>query len=220
MCTFAEMKEQKWSKNVILVDADYVDKVAFDLIVNFERMLGRRIPQADMARWLECVALDGGLRPQPSDLSLQTSIQVVFLHQKPTMDNFLPGAFAELDGKAFEGELGEFLISCVPIEQMTTMDDLFLESLQVVSNAQEVERLMIVPNEDSIYNKVREALRHANPALHATVFTMQPQQGGPFRQEILGYSLMAALGIKGEEVSSPGLSKGEEGLRIENKRIK
>ena len=220
MCTFAEMKEQKWSKNVILVDADYVDKVAFDLIVNFERMLGRRIPQADMARWLECVALDGGLRPQPSDLSLQTSFQVVFLHQKPTMDNFLPGSFTELDGKAFEGELGEFLISCVPIEQMTTMDDLFLESLQVVSNAQEVERLMIVPNEDSIYNKVREALRHANPDLHATVFTMQPQQGGPFRQEILGYSLMAALGIKGEEVTSPGLSKGEEGLRIENKSIK
>ena len=220
MCTFAEMKEQKWSKNVILVDADYVDKVAFDLIVNFERMLGRRIPQADMARWLECVALDGGLRPQPSDLSLQTSIQVVFLHQKPTMDNFLPGSFTELDGKAFESELGEFLISCVPVEQMTTMDDLFLESLQVVSNAQEVERLMIVPNEDSIYNKVREALRHANPDLHATVFTMQPQQGGPFRQEILGYSLMAALGIKGEEVTSPGLSKGEEGLRIENKRIK
>ena len=205
MCTFAEMKEQKWSKNVILVDADYVDKVAFDLIVNFERMLGRRIPQADMARWLECVALDGGLRPQPSDLSLQTSIQVVFLHQKPTMDNFLPGSFTELDGKAFESELGEFLISCVPIEQMTTMDDLFLESLQVVSNAQEVERLMIVPNEDSIYNKVREALRHANPDLHATVFTMQPQQGGPFRQEILGYSLMAALGIKAEEVTSPGL---------------
>ena len=220
MCTFAEMKEQKWSKNVILVDADYVDKVAFDLIVNFERMLGRRIPQADMARWLECVALDGGLRPQPSDLSLQTSIQVVFLHQKPTMDNFLPGSFTELDGKAFESELGEFLISCVPVEQMTTMDDLFLESLQVVSNAQEVERLMIVPNEDSIYNKVREALRHANPDLHATVFTMQPQQGGPFRQEILGYSLMAALGIKGEEVTAPGLSKGEEGLRIENKRIK
>ena len=202
MCTFAEMKEQKWSKNVILVDADYVDKVAFDLIVNFERMLGRRIPQADMARWLECVALDGGLRPQPSDLSLQTSIQVVFLHQKPTMDNFLPGSFTELDGKAFESELGEFLISCVPIEQMTTMDDLFLESLQVVSNAQEVERLMIVPNEDLIYNKVREALRHANPDLHATVFTMQPQQGGPFRQEILGYSLMAALGIKAEEIKN------------------
>ena len=51
----------KWSENVILVDADYVDKVAFNLIVNFERMLGRRIPQADLARWIDCVALDGGI---------------------------------------------------------------------------------------------------------------------------------------------------------------
>ena len=46
--TFAVM-----SKNVILVDADYVDKVVFELTVNFERMIGRRIPQADMARWID-----------------------------------------------------------------------------------------------------------------------------------------------------------------------
>ena len=65
----------KWSENVILIDADYVDKVAFDLIVNFERMLGRRVPQADMAQWLEYVALDGGLREG------QHQTQVVLLHQ-------------------------------------------------------------------------------------------------------------------------------------------
>ena len=52
----------RWSENVILADADYIDKVAFNLIVNFERMLGRRIPQADMARWIDCVALDGDWR--------------------------------------------------------------------------------------------------------------------------------------------------------------
>ena len=53
------LNKAEWKENVILVDADYVDKVAFDLIVNFERMIGRQIPQADMAKWLECVALDG-----------------------------------------------------------------------------------------------------------------------------------------------------------------
>ena len=42
-----------WSENVIVVDADYVDNVAFNLIVNFERIIGRRIPQADLARWLD-----------------------------------------------------------------------------------------------------------------------------------------------------------------------
>ena len=56
-------RNEKWSENIIIADADYVDKVAFDLIVNFERMIGRRIPKADMARWIDCIALDGGLRP-------------------------------------------------------------------------------------------------------------------------------------------------------------
>ena len=191
----------KWCENVILVDADYVDKVAFDLIVNFERMLGRRIPQGDMARWLECVALDGGLRPQTSDTIHQTSIQVVLLHKQAQMQNFQPGVFADLDGKAFTGPLGEFMVSCVQVEEMVTMDDLFIDSMQVISNAAEVRRLIVVPNAEQLYNKVREGLRHADEEKRITVLAMQPMEGGNFRQEILGYSLMAALGIKGEELN-------------------
>ena len=90
------VKNRPWSENVILVDADYIDKVAFDLIVNFERMIGRRIPKADMARWLDCVALDGGLREGDN------SVQVVMIHDRPALDNFAPGNFDdELDGKPF-----------------------------------------------------------------------------------------------------------------------
>jgi hypothetical protein len=37
-------------------------------------------------------------------------------------------------------------------------------------------------------------------AKRITVFAMQPLQGGNFRQEILGYSLMNALGIKADEI--------------------
>ncbi len=197
------MNDTKWSEHVILVDAEYVDKVAFDMIVNFERMLERRIPQADTAQWLECVALDGGLRPQTSDAQPQTSIQVVLIHDRnrQQMDNFLPGEFSDLDGQAFTGPLGEFLISCVKVEEMVTKDDLFIDSLQIIANAAEVKRLMVVGDSDHIYNKVREALRKADPDKHITVFTMQPMDSGNFRQEILGYSLMAALGIKSEELN-------------------
>ncbi|MCR5197281.1 MAG: hypothetical protein K6D55_00655 [Prevotella sp.] len=185
----------KWAENVILVDADYVDKVAFDLIVNFERMIGRRIPQADMARWLECVALDGGLREG------EHQTQVVLLHKQPKMENFKPGTPDELDGKAFKGFLGEILISCVKVEDLTTMDDLFVDSMQIIANAKEVKRLIVVPNAEHIYNKVREGLRHADDEKRITVLAMQPMEGGNFRQEILGYSLMAALGIKSEELN-------------------
>ena len=206
------LNRDKWCENVILVDADYVDKVVFDLIVNFERMIGRRIPQADMAKWLECVALDGGLKPkrhpEEQDMTLApqrpplTPIQVVLLHQKAQMENFQPGEFAELDGKAFESQLGEFLISCVPVEEMVTMEDLFVDSMQIISNAEEVKRLIVVPDAEHIYNKVREGLRYADDEKRITVLAMQPMEGGNFRQDILGYSLMAALGIRGEELKA------------------
>jgi len=201
------MNNTKWSEIVILVDAAYVDKVAFDLIVNFERMLGRRIPQADTAQWLECIRLDRGLRPidrgEKLEVSGERTVQVVLLHDKKQqqLDNFLPGRFADLDGKAFSGQLGEFLISCVQVEDMVTKDDLYIDSLQIIANAAEVQRLMVVADSDHIYNKVREALRQADPDKHITVFTMQPMTSGNFRQEILGYSLMAALGIKAEEIN-------------------
>ena len=211
------MNNTKWSETVILVDTEYVDKVAFDLTVNFERMLGRRIPQADIAQWLECIALDGGLRPidrgEKLEVSGERTVQVVLLHDKKQqqLNNFLPSKFADLDGKAFSGQLGEFLISCVQVEEMVTKDDLYIDSLQIIANAAEVKRLMVVADSDRIYNKVREALRQADPDKHITVFTMQPMTSGTFRQEILGYSLMAALGIKSAELT--GARGMEQGAR-------
>jgi len=215
------MNDARWTDIVILVDADYVDKVAFDLTVNFERMIGRRIPQADIARWLECVALDGGLRPQQHNTHDTQTIEsphdthptpdshnahsapqtpVVLLYSHDEMRNFQPGRMADLDGKAFQSELGEFLISCVRVEEMVSMDQLFIDSLQVLGSAAEVNRLVVVPNAEEIYNKVRETLRHADQEKRVTLLAMQPMEGGPFRQEILGYSLMAALGISADEI--------------------
>ena len=195
-------QEGKWSENVILVDADYVDKVAFNLIVNFERMLGRRIPQADMARWLECIALDGGLRNGNHET------QVVFIHQKKKteMENFVPGNYAnELTDKAFQGELGEFMLNAYAIEAIADSEHLLTEALKLICQQKEVKRMMIIPNAEDhiIYNKVRETLRQVNDEeKHITVFSMQPMTGGNFRQEILGYSLMAALGIRGDEIKT------------------
>ena len=189
----------RWSENVILADGDYIDRVAFNLIVNFERMLGRRIPQADIARWIDCVALDGGIREGEHET------QVVLIHQKGKqgLENFMPSSYEELNGKAFKDHLGEFAISAYPIEQTPGGEDFFTEVLELVTAQKEVKRVMVIPNlEDSIiYNKVREALRRVDDEeKRVTLFAMQPLTGGNYRQEILGYSLMAALGIKGEEI--------------------
>ena len=195
------IQETRWSENVILVDADYVDKVAFNLIVNFERMLGRRIPQADIARWIDCVALDGGIREGEHET------QVVLIHQKGKqgLENFAPSTYEELDGKAFKDHLGEFAINAYPIEPIAG-EDFFTEVLELVTAQKEVKRVMVIPNleEETIYNKVREALRQVDDEeKRVTLFAMQPLPGGNYRQEILGYSLMAALGIRADEIKAP-----------------
>ena len=187
---------------MILVDADYVDKVAFSLIVNFERMIGRRIPQADFAKWIDCIALDGGIREGEHET------QVVLVHQKnkTQMENFTPGHYTEeLDGKAFKDHLGEFIINAYPLEEIAGGEDYLTDALQMIAVQREVKRIMVIPNaEDAhIYNKVREALNHLDDDdKRITVFAMQPMPGGNFRQEILGYSLMAALGIRADEIKT------------------
>ena len=208
------IQETRWSENVILADADYVDKVAFNLIVNFERMLGRRIPKADLAKWVDCVALDGGIRPlSPTDGSPQSGEQtpetlVVLAHrkEKAQLENFAPGDYAaELDGKAFKDSLGEFIISAVAIEDIADSEDYLTEALRLVTAQKEVKRVMVIPNAEDpyIYNKVREALNRVDDdEKRITVFAMEPMPGGNFRQEILGYSLMAALGISADEIKT------------------
>ena len=198
------MEQTSFSENVILADAAYIDQVAFNLIVNFERMLGRRIPQADMARWAECVALDGGVRERPASengVEQQSQLVLVYDHQQEALQNFVPARYRdELNGKAFRGRLGEFVISAVSGEGLTTQDQLFLDTLQLLLAQRDVRRLMVVPSEKN-YQHVVDVFRRAdNTDVHATVLAMQPQPSGPFRQEILGYSLMAALGIRGDEI--------------------
>lgn len=191
--------EAQWSENIIIADADYVDSVTFDLIVNFERMIGRRIPAADLPRWIDCVALDGGIREG------EHQTQVVLIHRKDRkgMENFIPSDYeSDLNGKAFKDHLGEFMLSSLPIEEIVDETDFLMEIVQAACEQPNVKRVMIVPNfeKDGLYDRMRHVLQQVDDDKRITVFAMQPLSGGNFRQEILGYSLMNALGIKSEEI--------------------
>ena len=192
----------RWSENIIIVDADYIDNVAFNLIVNFERIIGRRIPQADLARWLDCIALDGGVR------NGENSLQVVMVHSKAKnqMENFSPANFAdELNGKAFKDNLGEFAIGTYAVEDLVNATDFFLDVVQTICAQPEVKRMMVVPNAENaeLYEGLRRQMhRLDDDSKRVTVFAMQPLPSGNFRQEILGYSLMNALGIRSDEINA------------------
>ena len=186
-----------WAENIIIADADHIDRVAFDLTVNFERMLNRRIPQADLARWIDCIALDGGMREGDH----HTHVIIIHSKEKTTFDNFTPSHFAEeINGQAFRDNLGEFTLSALPIEPGVGGERLLLDTVSLVCQQKEVKRVMVVADEDKEWDDLRRTLRDVDEEKRITMFSMQPMPGGNFRQEILGYSLMSALGIRGEEI--------------------
>ena len=163
-------------------------------------MLGRRIPQADLARWLECIALDGGLREGQHETS------VVLIHDKgkQRLQNFSPGNYEdELSAQAFSGSLGEFVINSVPVEPITTKEDMIVDVTMFVASQPNVKRIMVVPDDRTteLFDRLRRSLQQVDDEKRITLFSMQPLPGGNYRQEILGYSLMSALGIKSEELS-------------------
>ncbi len=197
-----EAHNVRLSENIILADADYIDYVVFQLSVQFERMLGRRIAKADLSQWAVDIALDGGLRADGK--AHETQLVLVHEKQHPKLSNFTPSIFeTELNGQAFNDKaLGEFLVNAYAVGDVVSKDDYMLDTVSMVLGHDEVKRLMIIPNgeQGTIYEELAAALRNAPEDKHITIFAMQPMAGGNFRQEILGYSLMNALGIKAGEI--------------------
>ena len=199
-----EAQNIKWSENIIIVDGDYIDHVAFDLIVNFERMLNRRIPAADFSQWVVNIALDGRLKPGNHET------QVVLLHDKknPRLENFAPADYVkELNGQAFKDpQLGEFIINTIATDdEVAEKDNVLLDLLKTILNHEEVKRVMIVSNAEDCHlmSTLRSTLRDVDDELkHITLFAMQPLEGGYFKQQILGYSLLNAMGISASEIES------------------
>lgn len=192
----------RMSENIIIADADYIDYVAFQLTVEFERVLNRRLPPVDLSKWAVDIALDGGLR----DNGQKHETQLVLVHDQShaRLDNFRPSDYAkELSASAFtDPKLGEFLVNSYAVGGVVSKDDYILDTVSTVTGHDEVRRLMIIPNgeQGELYAKLRQQLSRVDNDQRITLFAMQPMEGGNFRQEILGYSLLHALGIKGEEI--------------------
>lgn len=183
----------------ILIDADYLDHMAFELIVNFERMLERRIQKLDLSRWVDYVALDGGLRPGD-----EKEVQVAMLYSpdKAELKNCLPSHLdTELNGTATQTNIAEFCFASYPARtEMVSLGDLYEQSLAALLSDKDTDRLLLVANIEAYGAQVRHALSQAQGRQQVILFAPEAVSGFRCQQEILTYSLMAAMNIHGDEL--------------------
>lgn len=190
--------EIKFADTVMLVDASYVDRVAGDLSAHFGEVVNRKLPKADLPVLLECLSLDGGIALGGN------AVQVLFIYDAPSrkMGAFQPSDLEkELNGVAFKSQLGEFTLYAFEPSDMTTREDLFLESLKVVADAKEVKRLIVVPAEEEYGERVPAILNKVDGKEWMTVFGMNPPSGeAAYQWEMLGFAVLQSLGIKADEL--------------------
>ncbi len=190
------MQAPQWASTVVLVDADHLDQVAANLSAHFAAVLGRTIAKADLCHWLDCVALDSGITPGDN------RIQVVFIHKKENtqLAHFTPADFtAELNAQAFKDHIAEFELLSYPVEDIVSFNDFFTQSLATIADAKEVKNVAVVADTAAYGDEVKRICADTDGKTF-TLFSMQPLEAQAFVPQILGFSLLAALGIKADEL--------------------
>ena len=194
----------KLAENVILVDVAYFNDVVKDLKRYFELQLGRPLQNIYVEEWASYLALDSGVRDK------ENNIGVLFVHDGQT-DKLLHCDLADLNkdlnGVGFTNQLGEFSFTSVSSEGLVSRANLYLDLLNIALNSADVKRLMLVPFIDDYGAKLMEVLdeylRNADTENSKGLFLFnmdEPAHPLGCKWDLLGYSMMRALGIKAEEL--------------------
>ena len=190
--------ELKFAEKVILIDAAYINKVTKDLSQYFGQVIGRELPKADLAIFLECVAMDAAIQPGDNVL------QVLFVYDKneSKMDAFNPSDLKkELNDVAFKSQLGEFQLNAFEPSEMADKETFFLESVRLIADAKEVKHLVVVPSESEYGDKLPEIFDKVDGKESIHVLGMNPPApSDKYQWEMLGYAVLQALGIRSDEI--------------------
>ena len=193
------MKEKKLSaETAILIDACFLEMLTTDFKKNFERIIGRDLNIIDLSELLTYIALDGGITPGENDID----VLFIYSSEHPSFSNCIPARLdTELNNVAFKNSIGEFTCRTFPNERIVSTDDMFVDSLQIIAEAKEVKRLLVVGYTEEYGDKIEEVLDKTEGKI-ITQFRMdEPKEKKKYATEIIAYAVMKALGIKGEELN-------------------
>lgn len=184
---------------MILVDAGALNHAAFDIAVNFERMLNRPLPAMDVAKWLHAAACDGRFPVNDEETC------ALFLREKGHGDfRSLNFANAPKGKDGFEYAGMHYRLEFEDCEG--GVGHAFVETLnRLLSEDNEPEAMVCLPGED-IAQYVGGILGRA-PKVRSTLQAMDSVHGGGFAQEYLSSSISYALGVTDGEIRSHGTPK-------------
>jgi hypothetical protein len=193
----------KLAENIIIVDVEALNQTVTNLLCFLENTLHRNLNKIDLETWIVDLALDAGLR----DGGHKTQILFVSDNDSVNLEHFKSGNLKALDGWGCRNQFGEFIISAISSEGLTSRESVYLDLLQIILNSKDVKRVVVVPSDDEYGERLSILLENAkqfiapeSPKNIVRFFSVKPGNTPGYKGEILIYSLMHALGIRSEDL--------------------
>lgn len=187
----------KMAETVMLVDASFLNFVTEDIKKNFERMLNRELQEIDLSHLFTYIALDAGISEGKNEM------QIFFIYDTDSsrLVHTQPSDLtSELNNVAFSNEFGEFCFNTFQPENMASREELYLESLKVLVDTEEVKRVIVLSFNEEYGEKVHKILKKVEEKELVQFRMNEPEYETSYRWEMLAYPLMQALGIRGDEL--------------------
>lgn len=191
----------KLEDTVILIDTVFYNFLVTDIKNHFEKQLNRTLEVIDLPTLTTYLSLDMGL------CAGDNTVQLLWLYTKQISDlQFTkPSSLKlDLDGKAFQNEVGEFLMASVSTEDLVPIGELYVEVLQMALESENVKKIALIADYSSYKDMLNEVLSDNEEKLkekEVIFFNMgEVQKMENVRKEILAYPLMQALGIKADDL--------------------
>ena len=187
----------KFPETVMLIDAALLNAIITDFKKNFEDMLQRPLQKMDVAQFVVNLGLDANI-PQGNK-----ETQVIFVYDESTtkFNHSVPSDLSnELNGVAFQDELGEFFFASLSPEGMTSREELYFDLLHVIGDSPDVRRVIAIPFEQNNRETIHSALEEIKEK-EVILFGMnKPDRATSYSWQLLAYPVMQALGIRGDEM--------------------
>lgn len=191
----------KLEDTVILIDTVFYNFLVTDIKNHFEKQLNRALEVIDLPTLTTYLSLDMGL------CAGDNTVQLLWLYTKQISDlQFTkPSSLkSDLDGKAFQNEVGEFLMASVSTEDLVPIGELYVEVLQMALESENVKKIALIADYSSYKDMLNKVLSDNEEKLkekEVIFFNMgEVQKMENVRKEILVYPLMQALGIKADDL--------------------
>lgn len=200
----------RFAETVIVMDANYVDSVAYDFKANLENDLKRTFPDCDLPTLLICNALDG----ETAEGNKEVLSIMVCRKGETKMGHVVPhDLLAEVDGYAFRhSSLGEFSMAVVEEQDDDIMagESLYLQVVRVALSSPDIKRLILVTDWQETRYELTDELADAREARQkndkgmpaVTILCTGSGYEVPEDCSIiqLGYAILHCLGVKEDEL--------------------